>query len=211
MRKVAIFGGTFDPVHWGHLLIAHTAQTQLALDRVIWVPTYAPPHKAETQAPFEDRLAMVKLAIASDQRFVWSDVDADQPQPSYALNTLRALQASEPDAQWFWIIGVDAFQNLPKWRGRAELSTACHWLVAPRSVDMTADVTLQQAMNSCHHVAQQMVEQALELHWSLLEMPVVDISSSQVRKAYRENQLTHPWVPEAVKNYITIQKLYQVS
>ncbi|HBY77168.1 MAG TPA: nicotinate (nicotinamide) nucleotide adenylyltransferase, partial [Cyanobacteria bacterium UBA11148] len=130
MDRVAILGGTFDPVHWGHLLIAETALSQLSLDRVLWVPNRHPPHKRAL--PYEHRRLMVKKAIANHPAFILSEIEVANSQSDYALFTLLNLQNAYPNCQWYWIVGIDAFQTLPRWYGRERLIPACDWLVAPR-------------------------------------------------------------------------------
>ncbi|MBF2072537.1 MAG: nicotinate (nicotinamide) nucleotide adenylyltransferase [Synechococcales cyanobacterium C42_A2020_086] len=134
MQKLGIFGGAFNPVHWGHLLIAETALTQLSLDRVIWVPSYNPPHKATSGllADFHHRLSMVEQAIATHPQFALSPLEEEHPGWSYALDTLRALQHRWGKNQWYWITGLDAFRSLPRWYGRRTLIRECYWLIAPR-------------------------------------------------------------------------------
>ena len=135
MPKIAIFGGTFDPIHWGHLLIAETAFDQFQLDRVLWVPTFRPPYKAHPLLAFEQRLEMVQRAIADHPAFTVSAIDGQQTGASYAIETFTALQALEPHAQWYWIVGNDAFQSLPKWYASRALIAQCIWLVAPRALE----------------------------------------------------------------------------
>lgn len=135
MSKIAIFGGTFDPVHWGHLLLAETAFDQFRLDRVIWVPTFRPTYKAPPLLAFEHRLEMVRRAIADHPGFTVSAIDGQQQGTSYAIATFNALQALEPNALWHWIVGNDAFQSLPKWRASQTLMAQCIWLVAPRTLE----------------------------------------------------------------------------
>jgi nicotinate-nucleotide adenylyltransferase len=136
MRNVAVFGGSFNPVHWGHLLIAATAVDQFELDQVIWVPTYRSPHKGESLERFGHRLEMVRRAIADHPAFTASDIDAHRQGVSYAIATLTDLQPLYPNSNWFWIIGIDAFQTLPRWHKSEALAAQCTWLVAPRSRQM---------------------------------------------------------------------------
>ena len=131
MPKLAIFGGTFNPIHWGHLLLAEMAVDQFQLDRVIWVPTFRPSYKAHSLLAFEQRLEMVRRATAGHPAFTVSTIE-QQSGTSYAIVTFNALQALEPNALWHWIIGDDAFQSLPKWYDSQALIAHCIWLVAPR-------------------------------------------------------------------------------
>jgi nicotinate-nucleotide adenylyltransferase len=105
MRKVGILGGTFDPVHWGHLVIAETALSQVELDQVIWVPSPCPLHKQAVI--FKHRLEMVQRAIADHPAFIVSIAGFNHSKPSFAIETLIELQAVYPNTHWYWIVGLD--------------------------------------------------------------------------------------------------------
>lgn len=132
MGKIAILGGTFDPVHWGHLLVAQAAVSQFQLDRVIWMPDRVSPHKSRPDlAGFDRRREMVALAIAGRSEFLLAPLEANAG-TSFAIDTLLYLQSLYPDDRYYWIAGADAFQTLPKWHRCAEIGSLCDWLVAPR-------------------------------------------------------------------------------
>ncbi|MBV9387624.1 MAG: nicotinate (nicotinamide) nucleotide adenylyltransferase, partial [Chroococcidiopsidaceae cyanobacterium CP_BM_ER_R8_30] len=130
MRKIAILGGTFDPVHWGHLLMAQMALNQTDIEQVIWVPTGCPPHKLATK--FEYRSEMVQEAISDHPAFIISPLAKNDSGPTYAIKTLIDLQAFYPNTYWYWIVGLDTFQTLPHWYRRWEMALMCDWLVGPR-------------------------------------------------------------------------------
>ncbi|MGA7933689.1 MAG: nicotinate (nicotinamide) nucleotide adenylyltransferase [Kovacikia sp.] len=223
MRKIAIFGGTFNPVHCGHLLIAETALNQFELAQVIWVPTYSPPHKGESWQLFDHRLEMVRRAIAGHPAFTVTEIESRRQGVSYAISTLTDLQTLYPNAQWFWIIGIDAFQSLPKWRESKTLAVQCTWLVAPRNLkdegkdedwgmgnerNSSAPISHLPSPTSqalCQQVANNITP---SLRWHLLEMPEIGISSSLIRQACREGRSIRDQVPEAVRLYILEFKLY---
>lgn len=228
MQKTAIFGGTFDPIHWGHLLLAETALSQFNLDRVVWVPTNHPPHKLRSSLlKFEHRLEMVRQAIADHPDFTLSTVEAKRSGPSYTIDTFIELQsfysnsqnqASSSSNRWYWILGLDAFQSLPKWHRIDELAPRCLWLVAPRlEVIVSADSNNHSKQNSlnfqidayCQYVVQQMVEQGIKIQWQCLLMPGVAISSKLVRQYCRDRYSIRYLVPEKVRTYIHTHNLYQ--
>ena len=214
MQKVAIFGGTFDPVHWGHLLIAETALSQLGLDRAIWVPAPYPPHKLGMPAgSLLHREAMVRLAIADHPAFLLYSVAANRPEPSYAIETLIDLQRLYPNTRWYWILGLDAFQSLPRWYRRQELIPACDWLVAPRldpAIDARSHQTAIAPMSDlCQQVSQQLESQFIPIRWSVLQMPCLGISSSLIRHYCHQSRSIRYLVPEAVRHYIMTHNLYQ--
>lgn len=217
MGQVAILGGTFDPVHWGHLVLAETALSYLSLELVIWVPAYYPPHK-RGQA-YEHRRCMVELAIANHSAFVLAPRKIGHPEPDYAINTLVELQKAYPNHHWSWIIGLDAFKTLPRWYCREQLVPACHWLVAPRFLPLTtnpefvlAGANTQQVEAQthrwCQDVAQQLAAQNIPIHWQLLPMPSLVISSSLIRQYCRQGRSIRYLVPDAVRDYITTHNLY---
>lgn len=200
MGQVAIFGGTFDPIHWGHLVVAQTALSQLNLERVIWVPVGNPPHKQGL--PYFHRCFMVELAIADHPAFILSSLTTAKIGPDYAVNTFFALQEVYPHSQWSWIIGLDAFLTLPRWHGREKLIPACNWLVAPRP---DPNHSLEQ---DCQKVVAQLAAQTIKISWQLLQMPEIGISSSLIRQYYTSGCSIRYLVPAAVENYITSQNLY---
>ncbi len=136
MQRRAILGGTFNPPHLGHLAVAAVALDQAALHQVIWVPAGQPPHRTiDPLTKLPHRLEMLRLAIAPYPAFSLSTVDCDRASPSYAVHTLLKLQRQYPASHWYWIIGLDAFQTLPRWYRRLELIPQCTWLVAPRPIN----------------------------------------------------------------------------
>ncbi|KGF73037.1 hypothetical protein DO97_03120 [Neosynechococcus sphagnicola sy1] len=212
MPRIAIFGGTFDPVHWGHLLIAETALNQCALDQVIWVPTHLPPHKlSQPQSGFEHRAAMVAIAIADQPRFRLSTLEARRAEPSYAISTLRDLAVQYPHAEWFWVIGLDAFETLPRWQQCQTVAATCEWLVAPRGCcDLVHSPPLpkQSPMQQCQQITQQLAARGVGLRWQLLQIPTLDISSSLIRQYQRDRRSIRYLLPESVQLYIKKHQLY---
>jgi nicotinate-nucleotide adenylyltransferase len=218
MGQVAILGGTFDPIHWGHLLLAQTALSQLNLDRVIWVPAYRPPHKRGLA--YEHRRLMVESAIADNPAFEVVQMKTAYTKPDYAIETLTYLQDTYPEHQWYWIVGLDAFQTLPLWYCREKLIPACHWLVAPRPVPIAGTDTLFTHTDStqqgrsipesrlCQQVVQQLAFQHIPIRWQLLQMPLISISSSLIRQYCRQRRSIRYLVPEDVRAYIATHKLY---
>lgn len=200
MRKMGISGGTFDPVHWGHLLIAESALCQGDLEQVIWVPNPQPHYKLA--ALFEHRLEMVQRAIADHPAFSISPVAANPSTPYYAIQTLIDLQTIYPNTDWYWILGLDAFQNLPRWYRRQELAAACEWLVAPRWGDGG------ESFFSCEQVARQLADEGISIDWQILQMPILGISASLIRQYCHNCRSIRYLVPEPVRIYISTQNLY---
>lgn len=210
MNKVGIFGGSFNPVHFGHLLVAETALTALGLDHVIWVPTHRSTHKHTDCLSFDHRLKMVDCAIAQHPQFSVSKITARHEQPSFGIVTLQTLQMLYPGRQWFWILGLDTFQTLPKWPHLHQLMTDCTWLIAPR--DHTWEACYRQAMTTGQELLD--LDPTFPLKWHLLNMPPVDMSSSQIRIYYgqrgdsEQTGSRQAWVPPGVHAHIVAHRLY---
>lgn len=196
--QIGILGGSFDPVHWGHLQVAQQAMRQVSLRQVIWVPSGSPPHKPIGMAHFSHRTAMIRAAIAHSPAFSVSEVEANSVGLSYAIETFLHLQAQHPGAEWYWILGADTFQTLPRWYRWTELAQSCQWLVAPRS--STHEASVQATV--------QLAERRVMVHWQWLDMPFVDLSSRQIRQRCQMGQPIAGLVPDAVQQYIAQHRLY---
>lgn len=210
MQKVGILGGTFDPVHWGHLLIAEAAVSQAGLKQVIWVPTHSPRYKQATM--FEYRWQMVQMAIADNPSFKIAPASVNLTESSYGIQTFIDLNAVYPNNDWYWIIGLDAFTTLPGWYRRQELVGACRWLVAPR-LPSTLKFDRSNAIAThtqlvCEQVVQNLAAQNLAINWQILHLPYLGISSSLIRALCRDRLSIRYLVPEAVRLYIEKHRLY---
>ncbi len=195
--RIGILGGTFNPVHHGHLIMAEQALWQFDLDQVLWMPAGDPPHKRlAAGASKADRLAMVKLAIADHQRFACSELEIRRPGRSYTIETLRSLIQEQPNTQWYWILGVDALRDLPQWYRAEELVRLCHWIVAPR-------VDAGDAAQVLRLVAEQLPIQA-----EILEAPTLNLSSTYLRRQIQKGGSIRYLVPPAVEHYIRQHRLY---
>jgi nicotinate-nucleotide adenylyltransferase len=194
---MAIMGGTFNPVHLGHLIIADQALHQFDLDGVLWIPAGDPPHKSLAPgASSQDRLHMVKLAIADHQHFHCSDVEIRRPGRSYALTTLEDLSRQQAGTEWHWILGVDALRDLPSWYGVEKVVQLCHWIIAPRVCpDKPEDVAAA-------------VSRVLPLRYQILNAPYIEISSTFIREQIQRQGSIRYLVPPAVEDYIQQQDLY---
>jgi nicotinate-nucleotide adenylyltransferase len=140
--KIAIFGGTFDPVHLGHIAVAHAAAEKFGLGRVYFVPADLPPHKQKRKlTDFQHRFAMLALATADDPRFVPSLLDAHTGQPNYSINTVRRLKSTlRKTDKLYFLIGIDAFKDIATWRQPEELLAEVEFIVVSRPGYSLADV-----------------------------------------------------------------------
>jgi nicotinate-nucleotide adenylyltransferase len=211
VQKLGILGGTFNPPHWGHLVVAEAAYSQMKLDRVLWVPSYRPPHKlADNLSGFSRRLEWVRHAIEDRREFVLYEMEVSRQKTSYATDMFLDLQKTYPDSHWFWIVGLDTFQSLPRWYNFGEVATLCEWLVAPRLSDKTAlaiakgypSVTSSVCPDTdgaCREVARILHDRSISIRWHILAMPTIDISSSLIRRYCRDRRSIRYLVPEPIR------------
>ncbi|MEO0946918.1 MAG: nicotinate (nicotinamide) nucleotide adenylyltransferase [Cyanobacteria bacterium J06641_5] len=223
MPRAAIFGGSFNPPHLGHLIAAQAAIAAADLDRFYWVPTRYPPHKSACGlAPLTQRAYMLRLALADNpnNRVVCEPATAS----GYAIDTFAFLRDREPTFQWIWLLGLDAFARLPYWYRRQELVPAMTWLVVPRCSfatpsaldELVADgVPPGNALESFYvktifeRTLAHLHDQGIPIQTHLLSGPVVDISATAIRARYATGQSCAHWVPVAVDRYITETGLYR--
>lgn len=200
--RLGVLGGTFDPIHFGHLLAAEAARERLRLNWVLFAPAAQPPHKQRQHvSPVAHRVAMVCLAIVDNLYFVLSTVDVDRPGPHYTLDTIRLIrqQYATGAEETYLIIGADSLTQLPTWHEPLQLIQLCRLAVVTRPhypVDMDA---LERSLPG---VAERM-------DW--VEMPALDISSSDLQRRVREGRSIRYQTPDAVVRYITEHRLYHTN
>src|ERR1700690_3214285 len=132
-ERIGIFGGTFDPPHLGHLILASEAHAQLKLTRLLWVLTPVPPHKMNHPiSSLDDRLAMVKLALKGESAFELSNIEIERAGPHYTLDTIRVFSSQYPNADLILLLGGDSLRDLPTWHHPADLVAACHQIAVMR-------------------------------------------------------------------------------
>lgn len=201
MKRIGLYGGSFDPVHNAHLALARTALDHLALDEVRWVPTGQAWQKQGARAGGADRVAMLAAALEGEPRFVLDRQEIDRAGPSYTIDTVRALQASQSAAHWFLIIGQDQYRNLPTWKDWPSLLAAVTLAVACRDGE-APDPGGAPLAATPHRLVR-------------LPMPPMAHSSSDIRtrlaKGAEPSSLAPSLVPPAVASYIARHRLYQAS
>ncbi len=202
MSRIGIMGGTFDPVHYGHLVTAGEARWQFDLDLVLFVPNRHPPHKdpREVSSP-EDRYLMTFLAIATNPRFRVSRIEIDREGPSYTIDTIRALRREQPGDELFYITGADALGQILRgeWRDTERLLKLCQFIGASRP---GYQLDQEQWASSHHRVRPHLSS----IH--VMEIPAMAISSTDIRARVREGRPITYLVPEAVEQYISTHGLY---
>jgi nicotinate-nucleotide adenylyltransferase len=200
-----ILGGTFDPIHHGHLAIAEAAREELGLERVLFVPAGRPPHRAHAPgASAEDRAAMVGLAIADAPAFALSRLELDRAGPSYTVDTLTALAAGD-DSGWAaldlrFILSAEAFAEFPTWHEAEHVLAMCRLVVLPREGHPAPDLPALVARLP-----------ALEGRVTLLDGPRIRLSASEVRGRAAAGLSVRYLVPDAVAAYIADHRLYQAG
>ena len=199
-KRVGIMGGTFDPIHIGHLVIAEAAREQLALSEVIFIPAAQPPHKAGREvAPAEHRLHLVQLATESNPFFRVLDVEMKREGPSYSYDTLRALvETHDESTDFYFIVGGDEMNTILTWHRISELFALCRFAAARR----------QGAPLSLLEVRERLGEEVLARIHSV-QAPELEISSTDIRRRLREGRSIRYLVPEKVEAYICKEGLYQ--
>ena len=198
-RRVGLLGGTFDPVHLAHLALARSALNDLALDQVLWIPTGQPWQKARTITPAVHRVAMVQAAIACEPRFGLSRIEVDRAGPSYTLDTVRALVAAQAGTEWFLLIGQDQYTALHTWRDWQALLALVVLAVANRPLHPGDPPT--EAARQPHPDVQRLAHRQVAL-------PMMDISSTDIRRRALEGTDFSHLVPPAVARYIETHGLY---
>ena len=190
-RRVGLFGGSFDPVHKGHVALARLARDELDLDEVRWVPVWQPWQKARRLASAADREAMVRIAIESEPRFVLERSELRRRGTSYTLDTVRELAAAEPDVEWYLILGQDQYAGLHTWRDWRELVKFVTLVIAPRAGAAPID---PQVAGTPHRS---------------IALPPMPQSSTDIRALIAAGQPIDAMVPSGVASYIERHHLYR--
>ncbi len=199
MARIGIFGGTFDPPHVGHLILAAEARDQLKLDQVLWVVTPNPPHKLGREiSPLELRLALVQAAICQDPAFVVSRVEADRPGPHFSADTVFILAHQNPGADLFYLMGGDSLRDLPMWMRPRQLIDALAGLGVMRRPHDSIDLP---------HLERVLPGIGAKLHF--IDAPLLEISSSNIRERAAKGQHYQYFVPQAVFDLVEAHRLYR--
>ena len=191
--KIGIFGGTFDPVHQGHLVLARSAREEFRLDKVFFIPTWITPHKtAESPAASgKQRYDMLELALQKENEFFVSEAEIKRKGISYTIDTLKIFRRDFPKDEFFLILGADSYQHFPSWKDPQEIAAMVHFLIAPRE--------------GCKLILD-------PVKTSLISMKPFSLSASEIRARFKEGKsVTDNQVPGKVLEYIHQHGLYQSS
>ncbi len=200
MKKVGIMGGTFDPVHYGHLVTAEIASHSFGLERVVFIPAGIPPHKDYSAiADYSHRFNMLKMAIASNSNFKLSDIEIKRQGPSYTFDTISCLKELWPSTEFYFICGADAVLEILTWHRARELLDMCFFITATRP-----GFSLEKLEVILRELSVEYAKKIL-----LLEVPALAISSSEIRHRVEHGLPIKYLLPETVEKYIFDNSLYQ--
>ncbi len=201
VRKIGIMGGTFNPIHIGHLILGEAAYEQFGLDEVWFMPAGNPPHKRNRigRASDEQRVEMVRRAISSNPHFVLSLEEMNEDGYSYTYRTLERLNAQYTQSEFYFIIGADSLFDFDTWREPQRIADACKIVVATRN--QISPEVFESVLN----------QRREQFHGSFLKLdtPNLDISSQTIRSWIKEHQTVRYYLPESVRNYIIDQRIYE--
>lgn len=198
--RLGIFGGTFDPVHYGHLLLAEQCREQCRLDEVWFLPAGTPPHKTGRPiSPGSARAEMLELAVAGHDRFKVDRRELRKPVPSFTVETLAELHAEVPDRELFFLMGADSLRDFPAWREPGRILELARLVAVNRADEPVADLrALSAALGD---------DSALRVQ--LVSIPRVDLSSSDMRRRVAEGRSLRYMTPRAVECYLETHALYR--
>jgi nicotinate-nucleotide adenylyltransferase len=200
--RVGIFGGTFDPIHLGHLAVARSIQSSLGLDNVVFVPAGQPWLKADTPVSrVEDRVQMLRLALARRRALELSTIEADRPGPSYTVDTMETLQRQlGSDADFFFLLGSDALMDIAKWKEPQRLIQLCQLVAFARpGFGLPTMEALEVAVPG------------ISMRVVFAEVPQVNIRATDIRRRIAEGRSIQRLVPRAVERYILEYGLYKAG
>jgi nicotinate-nucleotide adenylyltransferase len=195
--RLGLYGGTFDPIHLAHLILAEQCREACRLDRVWLIPAGSPPHKPGGRTAVSHRLEMVKVAIAGHPAFEASDIEARRPGPHYSVETLEAIRRDRPDDELFFLIGADSLADLPTWREPDRIARLATIVVVNRPGIAEADPSRLPNLGAGSRPMQ----------W--VPIPPVGIASSDLRRRLAEGRSIRYMVPRGVEAYIGAHGLYR--
>ena len=213
--KIGLFGGTFDPIHWGHLRSAEEVSETFGLDRVYFIPAAVPPHKrGQTTTPVRDRLQMVRLAVAKNPRFRVSTAEISRAGVSYSIDTIREFAASKQRGDSLnFIIGLDAFREIGTWKDFAEIFPLCNFIVTSRPGSKDNDplkgtgVAVKKLF--CYDFKRKNYRHGSGTRVFFDELTDIAISASEIRELVKRGKSIRYLVPAEVERYIKRRSLYK--
>ena len=199
--RIGVFGGTFDPPHQAHLILADEARHQLGLERVLWVLTPDPPHKeGQVISPWQVRLELLAAALDGDAAFEISMVEVERPPPHFAFETMQILRERHPEAELIYLMGGDSLRDLPTWKRPLDFLVACHAVGVMRRPGDAVDLT------ELEHELPGLSEKVI-----FVASPLLQISSSEIRRRVASGEPVRYYLPRGVYEIILDRGLYQAT
>ncbi|MBI4685769.1 MAG: nicotinate-nucleotide adenylyltransferase [Nitrospirae bacterium] len=218
--KLGIFGGTFNPIHYGHLRAAEEAREKLSLDRIIFVPSGNPPLKDNDLADVEHRYKMVRLATSKNRSFKISDIEYKKESKSYTVNTILEFHQLYPDTEFYFILGIDAFLDIPNWWQPERLVGLTDFVVISRPSFKFTDLSISPYINIDKKILTKLDSAKLASYetklnsgraLTMLRITTVGISATNIRDLIKQGKSIKYLLPEEVESYIISKKLYKVK
>lgn len=200
MKRKGIFGGTFDPIHNGHLHIAYEALYKLGLDKVIFIPSGNPPHKTDkvvTDAKL--RFTLVKQTIENEKKFEVSDYEIKKKNLSYTYETLKFFNSLQPETEWYFMTGVDCLMEIDTWKNVNHILKQCKFVVFNRPGYNKQDIENQKRK----------IEEKYDKKIIFLDIPILEISSTQIREKIKKGESISYLIPEKVNYLLNEMELYR--
>jgi len=207
VQHVGLLGGSFDPVHIGHILAAQSVQQQLMLDEVVFLPAAQSPFKPPPQVADHHRLAMLAQAIDGHSGLKLDDRELKHPGPSYTVHTLRALRAGQPQAHYYLIIGMDAWADFECWHAWQEIMQLCHVIVVTRPGYPAPELSVEWKKKQCLTISEIRSEKVGKIMF--LQVPAVTSASGDIRERLKQGLPVDEDLPASVGAYIREQQLYR--
>jgi len=216
--KLGIFGGTFNPIHYGHLRAAEEVREKLKLDKIIFVPSGNPPLKDKELADARHRYKMVRLATFKDRSFTISDIEYRKKGKSYSVNTLKELRRLHPDASFYFILGIDAFLDMPNWWQPEKLAKLTDFIIIPRMPFKFSDLSASPYLDTGKDILKKLDSSKLESYKTVLKnnrgvtmlrVTPIGISATLIRKLIKQGKGIKYLLPEEVESYIITHKIYK--
>lgn len=201
MKKYGIFGGSFNPIHYGHLMICEYIKEEMSLDKVIFIPTGNPPHK-ELELSAEDRYEMVRLAISPNPDFEISDIETTRVKKSYTVDTIRELKKIYKEEKLYFLIGLDSLFQLKTWMKIGDLSQEIEFVVALRPGYLDKEEINKEI---------DFLRENFGTKINLIKTPLYEISSTDLRDRIREGKSLRYLIPKKVLDYIEESGFYKVD
>jgi len=216
--KIGIFGGTFNPIHYGHLRAAEEVRKRFGLDKILFIPSKDPPLKTEELPEPEHRYKMTELALSDNPFFEISDIEYKRPGKSYSLQTVEELRSIYRDSALYFILGIDAFLELPQWWQPEKLISLVDFIVISRPFFRFVDLLLSPYLDADRDNLEKLDRGEIELYTTKLKsergviamrVPLMAISATEIRKLVGEGKSIKYQLPEVVESYIMSNKLYR--